>query len=286
MEGCKELRRVSEICIARSLVVLKAGQTPIRVANFSDKPLRLNPDIPIAGYQPISCANGSVIPTKVDPTSITSCSAIDGTEGRNKQANQARENWMGAVEPDFKRLLPDQKEQFSSLIKEYENIFAVSSFDLGKNRSNGSRSLNDHGKNYCATRLEMLALVTYIDHFRYYFYYLLGRRFRVRTDHHSLTWLMSFKEPQGQVARWLERLQEYDYEVTHRPGKQYCNADALSRRPRRNHGECPSYVPSVNSQVTAVTGTSQTGQGGEGEGPLTQDAIAQAQREDLISAQS
>ena len=116
----------------------------------------------------------------------------------------------------------------------------------------GSRSLNDHEKNYSTTRLEMLALVTYIDHFRYY---LFGRWFRVRTDHHSLTWLMSFKDPQGQVARWLERLQENDYEVTQRPGKQHCNADALSRRPRRNHGECPSCLPSVNSQVAAVTGT-------------------------------
>ena len=88
----------------------------------------------------------------------------------------------------------------------------------------GSRSLNEHEKNYCATRLEMLALVTYVDYFRYY---LLGRRFRIRTDHFSLKWLTSFKEPQGQVARWLERLQEYDYEVQHRPGMQHSNADSL-----------------------------------------------------------
>ena len=62
----------------------------------------------------------------------------------------------------------------------------------------GSRSFNEHQKNYYATRLGMLALVTYMDHFRYY---LLGRKFRLRTDHQSLVWLMSFKEPQGQVAR-------------------------------------------------------------------------------------
>ncbi len=74
----------------------------------------------------------------------------------------------------------------------------------------GNRSQNEHEKNYCATRLEMLALVTNIDHLRYYF---LGRQFRVRTDHRSLTWLMSFKEPQRQATRWLESMQEYDYEV-------------------------------------------------------------------------
>jgi len=79
----------------------------------------------------------------------------------------------------------------------------------------GSRSLNDHERNYCTTRLEMLALVTYVDHFRYY---LLGCKFRIRTDHSSLRWLMSFKEPEGQVARWLERLQKYDYDIEYRPG--------------------------------------------------------------------
>ena len=38
----------------------------------------------------------------------------------------------------------------------------------------GSRSLNEHERNYCTTRLEMHALVTYVDYFRYY---LLGRKF-------------------------------------------------------------------------------------------------------------
>ena len=114
----------------------------------------------------------------------------------------------------------------------------------------GSRSLNEHEKSYCATRLEMLALVSYMDHFRYY---LLGRKFRPMTDHHSLVWLMSFKEPQGQVARWLERLQEYDYEIQHHPGRLHNNADALSTRPRRQHGNCLSCTPTGLSQVAAVT---------------------------------
>ena len=35
-------------------------------------------------------------------------------------------------------------------------------------------------------------------------YYLLGRIFTVRTDHSSLNWLLKFKDPQGQIARWME----------------------------------------------------------------------------------
>ena len=141
----------------------------------------------------------------------------------------------------------------------------------------GSRSLNEHEKNYCTTRLEMLALVTYVEPFRYY---LLGRRFRIRTDHSSLRWLTSFKEPQGQVARWLERLQEYDYEVQHRPGKQHSNADSLSRRPRRNHGECPSCVPPAKSEVATVTSKLPCGHEDNEKDLWSSENVARAQSED------
>jgi hypothetical protein len=52
-----------------------------------------------------------------------------------------------------------------------------------------------------------------------------------RTDHSALQWLKTFKEPVGQVARWIERLTEYDYDIEHLPGRLHANADALSRYP-------------------------------------------------------
>lgn len=52
-----------------------------------------------------------------------------------------------------------------------------------------------------------------------------------KTDHACLTWLLSFKEPEGQLARWIEALQRYDFEIQHQAGRLYTNADALSRRP-------------------------------------------------------
>eukprot|EP00731_Ephydatia_muelleri_P024454 Em0016g725a len=60
--------------------------------------------------------------------------------------------------------------------------------------------------------------------------YLYGKRFTLRMDHSCLKWLHNFKEPEGQVARWLETLAEFDCEVVHRPSKQHQNADALSRK--------------------------------------------------------
>lgn len=49
-----------------------------------------------------------------------------------------------------------------------------------------------------------------------------------RTDLGSLSWLKSFKEPKGQLARWLEVLEQFDFQVVHRPGGKHANADALS----------------------------------------------------------
>lgn len=90
-----------------------------------------------------------------------------------------------------------------------------------------SRVLTKAERNYCVTRRELLAIVDAIKFFRHY---LLGRRFLIRTDHISLKWLLSFKDLEGQLARWLERLQEFDFEVQHRKGESHKNADGLSRR--------------------------------------------------------
>ena len=69
------------------------------------------------------------------------------------------------------------------------------------------------------------ACFTYVDYSRYY---SLSWKFCSQTDHNSLRWLTSYKEPQGQVPLWLERLQEYDFEIQHRPGKHHSNAGSLS----------------------------------------------------------
>ncbi|KRZ65375.1 Retrovirus-related Pol polyprotein from transposon, partial [Trichinella papuae] len=72
-----------------------------------------------------------------------------------------------------------------------------------------SHTLTKAERRYCATRREMLGLVWALREFRPYLY---GQPFLVRTDHSCLRWLMTFKEPEGQVARWLESLAELDFE--------------------------------------------------------------------------
>ena len=92
----------------------------------------------------------------------------------------------------------------------------------------GSRALSKSERRYCVTRRELLAVVEFT---RLYRVYQVGRKFILRTDHGSLTWIRNFRDPEGQLARWLERLQELDFDVVHRQGRAHTNADALSRLP-------------------------------------------------------
>ena len=91
----------------------------------------------------------------------------------------------------------------------------------------GGRELNIAETRCSTTEREALAVV---DGIKRYQPYLTGQKFYVHTDHGSLSWLMKVKDPTGRLARWALQLQQYDFEVIHRPGPQNGNADALSRR--------------------------------------------------------
>ena len=89
-----------------------------------------------------------------------------------------------------------------------------------------SKKFSKAERNYCVTRRELLAVVVSLKQYKQYLY---GRKVLVRTDHASLQWLLNFKNPEGQTARWLEKIAEYDLVIQHRPGRKHGNADGLSR---------------------------------------------------------
>lgn len=90
---------------------------------------------------------------------------------------------------------------------------------------------------------------------KYFKHYLYGKRFTVRRDHGSLRWLMRFKNPEGQLARWLEVLSVFDMKIEHRPGSQHRNADALSRIPCKQCGFTSDWERSTDiAHVKAESG--------------------------------
>ena len=85
-----------------------------------------------------------------------------------------------------------------------------------------SRALRPSQRRYCTTKREMLAAVAMCIQFRSY---LRGARFTLRTDHKSLVWLHRFKDTEGMMSRWLHSLQQFQFSIIHRPGKDHGNAD-------------------------------------------------------------
>lgn len=89
-----------------------------------------------------------------------------------------------------------------------------------------SRSLSSQERNFSTTERECLAVLWAIEKLRPY---LEGIRFTVVTDHYSLVWLQNLRDPTGRLARWAVRLQQYDFEIVHRKGKDHVVPDTLSR---------------------------------------------------------
>lgn len=108
------------------------------------------------------------------------------------------------------------------------------------------RDFNAAERNYSAMEREALAVIDGIKRFQSYLY---GRKFYVHTDHSALKWLMSVQDPTGRIARWSLLIQQFDFEIIHRPGISNGNADALSRRP---YGTC-----SLNALSSAGLQTDQ-----------------------------
>ena len=98
-----------------------------------------------------------------------------------------------------------------------------------------SRPLTKAERQYSVTKRELLAVVWGVQHFKQF---LVGSRFILRTDHASLQWLFNFKNPEGQIARWLLVLSELDFVTKHRKGMLHRDGDALSRYPHPEESKC------------------------------------------------
>lgn len=101
-----------------------------------------------------------------------------------------------------------------------------------------AKQLQGAQKRYSATELEGLAVLKAIHHFAHYLY---GRHFTVVTDHKALCSLLSSRVLNRRLQGWMLRLQDFQFKVIYRKGKDNADADAMSRQA---WGDTPKTPPS------------------------------------------
>nr|XP_012232667.1 PREDICTED: uncharacterized protein LOC105678149 [Linepithema humile] len=91
-----------------------------------------------------------------------------------------------------------------------------------------SGKTTDLEERYTSYELEVLAVVKALVKFRVY---LLGIEFKIVTDCRAFALTMNKKDLCVRVARWALQLEEFNYTIEHRPGRNMAHVDALSRNP-------------------------------------------------------
>ena len=79
-----------------------------------------------------------------------------------------------------------------------------------------SQTLSKSERNYCVTCHGLLAIVELVKQHQHY---LQGTRFYIRTDHSPSCSVIKAKEPEGQLACWIDFLCTFDFEIQYRPGQ-------------------------------------------------------------------
>ena len=91
----------------------------------------------------------------------------------------------------------------------------------------GSKVLSDTEMKYGAPKVEMFAVITFVQKYRAY---LGSAPFKLRVDNRALAWLKTYSMDQSYIGRWIVHLDGYHMIIEHRTRDKHQNADSLSKR--------------------------------------------------------
>jgi hypothetical protein len=160
-----------------------------------------------------------------------------------KTGKYAKFEWTEEMEKSFVRLKECLNGEVRTYLPNYEKIFILETdaSDTGLGASLlqlnekgdmvpirwASRKLTKAEMNYGITEKEFLAVVWGIEYFDYQ---LRGRKFKLITDHIALESIRNKGDfGNKRMNRWIERIQDYDFDITYKKGEELVSADALSR---------------------------------------------------------
>ena len=112
--------------------------------------------------------------------------------------------------------------------------------------------------------------------------YIYGSQCIVRTDHASLQWLFR-QNADGMTFQTIQKMQEYNYRIVHRPEEKQCNADGLSRRldeklewKEGEEEELRGQIPEFQTMEKALGGAQEDLNGSSSAKKKIDDVIAHA----------
>lgn len=192
--------------------------------------------------------------------------ALVWTEKMQENLEELKRRFKGAPilafpdyeSPELFRLTTDYSSMAVSAI--------LSQMKDGKERliAAAGRKCTPYEANYSSWKGEMSALVYGLKKYEHLLRY---RKFLVLTDASALRHLKTLKQVRGITARWLEFMQDFEFEVIHKPGKLNVNADCLSRAGHLDEPD-PEVVREQEELVGAVSDQ------------LQRDRLREAQRRD------
>ncbi|KAJ0483369.1 putative nucleotidyltransferase, Ribonuclease H [Helianthus annuus] len=145
--------------------------------------------------------------------------------------------WSDEVTQAFTTLKSHMQDLVTLALPDFTKPFDLttdaSGQAIGAVLSQNNRPVAFYSKKLCPT---MQAQSTYTkelyaitESVRKWRQYLLGRRFRIFTDHHSLKHMLTQTINTPEQQKWITKLLGYDFEIHFKPGKENTVADALSR---------------------------------------------------------
>ena len=112
-----------------------------------------------------------------------------------------------------------------------------------------SRSMTETERRYAQIEKEALANIWALEHWAEF---LIGMRFKMKTDHKPLIPLFSTKlidELPVRIQRFRIRLMRFDFAIAHVPGKLLHTADSLSRSPQEGKAQEPKSWNDLHEEV-------------------------------------
>jgi hypothetical protein len=118
-----------------------------------------------------------------------------------------------------------------------------------------SRKLKEHERHYSTHDLELVAIVHALNMWRHY---IMGKIFDLRADHSGLKYLFGQPTLNARKIRWLEFLDEYEFDIKNIKGKEKKVDDALIMRVHEIHVTSISmYKSDLKDKISVVAKSDQ-----------------------------